>query len=98
MLRVRVCVWMWLLSSAIPKSFVVASQRVSKFRDSADKANVVQIYLAVVRLRHVGTDLIVSYNVPVAFGPGSSSGDSTLLMNSTENIAVVEGVLATLKV
>lgn len=84
-------------SAGIYKSFTVSSQRISKFKESADAANTVQIYLAVVRLRSVQTDLLISFNVPLAFGHGSSS-EGRQIMGSAENLAVIEGVLATLKV
>lgn len=79
------------------KSFVVSAQRISKFKESAAKANTVQIYLAVLRLRSVGTDLLVSYNVPQAFAPGSSS-EGRAILGSAENVAVIEGVLRSLQV
>ena len=86
-----------LYSASIHKSFTVCSQRVSKFKESADKANSVQIYLAVLRLRHVGTDLLISYNVPQHFAPGSSS-EGRPILGSAENLAVIEGVLKSLQV
>ena len=75
----------------------MSSQRISKFKESEDAANTVQIYLAVVRLRAVGTDLLISFNVPLAFGHGSSS-EGRQIMGSAENLAVIEGVLATIQV
>jgi L-lactate utilization protein LutB len=81
----------------IHKSFCISSQRISKFKESADKANVVQIYMAVLRLKAVTTDLLISFNVPMQFAAGSSSEGRSIL-NSAENVAVIQGVLKTLTI
>jgi hypothetical protein len=84
-------------SASIPKYFIVSNQRVSKFKESADKANTVQIYMAVVRLKGVGTDLLLSYNVPLQFGSGSSS-EGRPILSSDENMAVIQGVMSTIRI
>lgn len=81
----------------IHKSFCITNQRISKFKESADKANVVQIYLCVLRLRRVTTDLLLSFNVPLQFAAGSSS-EGRSIMQSEENLAVIRGVLKTLQI
>jgi Ran-interacting Mog1 protein len=54
-------------------SIVHGTQRVAKFKDSADKANDVCIALACIRLPRVNTDVLIVFNDPVAFHPGGSS-------------------------
>jgi len=83
--------------ASVPKSYIISAQRVSKYRESAQQSNLIQIYLAVVRLQNVGTDLLISFNVPLAFGAGSSSEGKTI-MDAVENKAVIEGVCRTIKV
>jgi len=83
--------------AGVHKSFMVSTQLISKFKESSDKANTIQIYLAVLRLRRVETDLLVSFNVPVAFGAGSSSAGRSILA-SEENRAVVEGLLKSIQI
>jgi hypothetical protein len=75
----------------------VSSQLISKFKETADKANSVQIYMAVVRLRSVGTDLLISFNVPTRFGHGSSS-EGRAIMDSGENRSVIDGVLRSITI
>jgi hypothetical protein len=81
----------------VHKSFIISTQLISKFKESVDKANTVQIYLAVLRLRRVGTDVLVSFNVPLQFGAGSSSAGRSI-MASEENRAVIEGMLKSMQI
>ncbi|KAG0173238.1 hypothetical protein DFQ28_011636 [Apophysomyces sp. BC1034] len=49
------------------------TQRVAKFNEANTASyNVVDIWLAVVRLASVDTDLVITINAPVAVAPGSS--------------------------
>ena len=57
--------------AGVTGSVLSGEQRVSKFKE--DAGNIVQIWLASVRLPSVGTDVLISLNVPVQFAPGSSS-------------------------
>ncbi|KAI8822245.1 Mog1 protein [Fimicolochytrium jonesii] len=55
-------------------SILVGRQQINKFNERTPSAvNTVVIYLAVIRLPQVGTDVLVSYNHPIALGEGSSS-------------------------
>lgn len=49
-------------------------QLVSKFRES--HRNIVNIYMAVIRIPHVTTDILITLNDPVALAPQSSSSKS----------------------
>ncbi|KAF7728614.1 hypothetical protein EC973_005841 [Apophysomyces ossiformis] len=63
------------------------TQQVAKFNEDKHQAyNVVQIWLAVVRLATVATDLVVTINAPVAVAPGSSES----MAASLTELAVVE--------
>jgi len=81
----------------VRKSFCVSSQLVSKYHDSAAAANAVQIFLCVVRLRHVGTDLLISLNAPTQFAAASSTSASAVV-DAQANRAVVDGILKSLTV
>jgi hypothetical protein len=53
---------------------LVGDQKVTKFREqSVEAANTVRLFLAVLRLPRVATDLLVTVNVPVVVGEASSS-------------------------
>jgi hypothetical protein len=54
-------------------SVVYGTQRIAKFKDSVDKANIVRIAVACVRLPRVNTDVLVVLNDPVDFHPEGSS-------------------------
>lgn len=84
-------------SGDVHKSYCLSSQRVSKFKESESLANVVHIYMAVIRLKSVTTDLLVSFNVPTSFAHGSSS-DGRAILQADENRAVIQGVLKTLAI
>ncbi|RKP11141.1 hypothetical protein THASP1DRAFT_27058 [Thamnocephalis sphaerospora] len=53
---------------------LAGDQDVAKFRErSADAINTVRLFLAVLRLPRVGTDVLITVNVPVVVGAASSS-------------------------
>ncbi|RUS17022.1 hypothetical protein BC937DRAFT_90520 [Endogone sp. FLAS-F59071] len=53
---------------------LTGTQSITKFNETGVAAtNLVGVLLAVIRLPHVTTDLVVSYNLPLALGPQSSS-------------------------
>eukprot|EP00940_MAST-03C_sp_MAST-3C-sp2_P003218 g3218.t1 len=62
-----------LTGAKIRKHLAVGLQRVVKFRESADAANLVRVFVADVRLPRVNADIIISFTVPVSLNPRSSS-------------------------
>lgn len=54
-------------------SMTYGKMRVAKFKDGAQLANLVDVYIACFRLRRVHTDVLVIFNDPVHIAPGSSS-------------------------
>ncbi|KND02003.1 uncharacterized protein SPPG_02509 [Spizellomyces punctatus DAOM BR117] len=77
------------LPSTVHLSVIVGEQVVSKFREGNPNArNLVAIYMAVLRIPHVTTDLVISYNHPVALGQSSSS--ATALRESGGHVGVPE--------
>jgi hypothetical protein len=52
--------------------FAIGAQQVSKYRDSAAAANVVALHLVIVRLPHVGSDVLLSFNAPIFLSSESS--------------------------
>ncbi|KAI9591737.1 hypothetical protein BDF19DRAFT_250823 [Syncephalis fuscata] len=53
---------------------LAGQQQVAKFREKTSTSlNTVDIFMAVLRLRHISTEILVTVNVPVAIGSTSSS-------------------------
>ena len=46
-------------------SWTFGTQKVSKGRDSSDKANIIALYLVMIRLKQFETDLLISFNAPI---------------------------------
>ncbi|KAG4084598.1 ran guanine nucleotide release factor [Neocallimastix lanati (nom. inval.)] len=68
------------------KKIVLGKQIISKFNEKdADAKNVVNIYLAVIRVPSIETDILISYNCPVYIGSKSSS--RTQSVEGQENIS-----------
>ncbi|ORX58398.1 Mog1p/PsbP-like protein [Piromyces finnis] len=56
------------------KKLVLGKQIISKFNEKdPDAQNIVNIYLAVIRVPSIETDMLISYNCPVYIGSKSSS-------------------------
>ncbi|OQR85295.1 hypothetical protein ACHHYP_11995 [Achlya hypogyna] len=55
----------------VPAHVAVGTQLVAKYKEAAK--NVIQVYVCVLRLPQVTTDIVVSVTVPVAVNPDSSS-------------------------
>ncbi|KAI9105022.1 hypothetical protein DFS34DRAFT_605464 [Phlyctochytrium arcticum] len=77
------------ISSPVHISTLVGQQTVAKFRERDPQArNFVAIYMAVIRLPHVTTDLVLSYNHPLSLGAASSSNSA--LAESGGHVGVPE--------
>nr|CCA21121.1 conserved hypothetical protein [Albugo laibachii Nc14] len=57
------------------KSVLVGEQYVAKFHEGSNTKNLIQIYLGVIRLPSVTTDIMISLSVPIRINPMSSSKD-----------------------
>ncbi|KAJ3299346.1 hypothetical protein HK104_009198 [Borealophlyctis nickersoniae] len=58
-------------------SLLSGQQQITKFRERDPLTrNVVHIFMCVLRLANVRTDLVISYNYPIALGPASSSAQA----------------------
>ncbi len=74
---------------------LIGRQRVSKGREGDSARNDVRIYLAVIRLPAVGTDVVITVNEPVAIAPSSSSAVSTgAAAPSAPALAAADGAVA----
>jgi len=51
-------------------------QEVAKFKEGADSANQIRVLVGCVRLRAVGTDMVISFNSPVEINSASSSAET----------------------
>jgi hypothetical protein len=60
-------------------SFVVASYRHFRYKEGREAANTVRVYLAVVHLTSVASDVLITFNAPTAFAATSISAGRTLL-------------------
>lgn len=66
------------LFAARPPSYagsVVGEMRVSKYHDSEAEANLIMVYMIVIRLREQQTDLLLIYNVPTTFAQHRSDSE-----------------------
>lgn len=54
-----------LIEAPLPKYYCIAEQHVSKFKEQA--RNTIQIYMAIIRLQQVKTDILLTFNIPTAF-------------------------------
>lgn len=54
-------------------SIAYGMQRIAKYKDTDDKANVVRVCLACIRLPRVSTDVLIVFNDPVVLHPDSAS-------------------------
>ncbi len=67
---------------------------VSKGRDADANANLVQIFLVVVRLRAVAADILITFNLPLAIAAGSQSAHArNHLASEEENKSLVDQFL-----
>lgn len=83
-------------SPTVHVSVLVGQQTVAKFRERDPNArNVVAIYMAVIRIPQVTTDIVISYNHPIALGQTSSS--ATALAESGGYIGVPEVAMENFK-
>lgn len=80
----------------LPRLLSVAEMDVSKFRE--DALNTVRFYMLVVRLERVGTDLLVTYNVPVRISPDSSVADRPVADSLEHHRAVLASVVRSFKI
>ncbi len=82
------------------KQLLLGQQRVAKYRDASEVANVVNFYIGVVRLPDVGTDLMLTFNDPVVINElSSSSGSSEAVGADTErSMATFLRVFASLQI
>lgn len=78
-------------------SFVVGRQLISKLRDTAEKANQVEIFLACIRLKDVRSDVLITYNAPTAINEQSQCKGSVVL-SSEENTATARLLLSTFRI
>jgi hypothetical protein len=78
---------------------LLAQQQISKFKESAE--NLVNLYILLIRLPTVQTDLLVIFNDPVSVSPNSSSKpDSTTndLEGIQHNVSLFRQIIKTLKI
>lgn len=86
-----------ILSSNYPKAFLYGQQEVTKFNEEA--GNLVDIFLCLVRLENVTTDLVVTLSSGVSIHPHSSSAPQTHHTESIEQKkALFKHILSTLAV
>eukprot|EP00128_Syssomonas_multiformis_P014956 Colp12_sorted_trinity150504_noHs@26973 len=57
----------------LPRFFLSGVQRVSKFNEPGSARNTVRVHLVLLRLPDQLTDVLITFNDPLAISPGSSS-------------------------
>jgi hypothetical protein len=64
---------------------LAGQQQVAKFREKTKAAlNTVELFLAVIRLPQVATELLITVNVPLVIGPESSSHTANPVQSSPD--------------
>eukprot|EP00029_Vermamoeba_vermiformis_P005785 TRINITY_DN2102_c0_g1_i1.p1 TRINITY_DN2102_c0_g1~~TRINITY_DN2102_c0_g1_i1.p1 ORF type:complete len:193 (-),score=62.05 TRINITY_DN2102_c0_g1_i1:164-742(-) len=86
---------------AVTKIVLHGRQQVAKFNESA--ANIVNLYLAVIRMPAIQTDLLVTFNEPAALNPASSSSrhidpNSANQSFAGESLQLFQNLIRTLEV
>jgi len=84
-------------SNETAMSYAIGEQKVAKHRESVAASNTVHIYLANIRLRKFTADILIMFNVPVAFSDQSSSAGLSLV-NSETNKQVIGTLLGSFKI
>ncbi|KAF2068875.1 hypothetical protein CYY_009806 [Polysphondylium violaceum] len=70
----------------IPKFMMLAQQRVSKFKESAE--NIVNLHMALVRLERAKTDLLITFNEAISISTDSSSMKSVQNTNPSNQESI----------
>ena len=65
-------------------SWTFGTQKVSKGRDGTKKANVIALYLVLIRLKQYGTDLLISFNAPIRIHEESQAKSAKNAVQSPE--------------
>ena len=87
------------LLQGIKKFFAMGDMLVSKGRDKSEAANMIQVYLIILRLENVTSDLLITFNVPRAFSDKSTvkgrpimdyADAQTLIKNILKSFAIVD--------
>lgn len=55
----------WEIAKKYNCSWTFGTQKVSKGRDTPNKANIIALYLVLIRLKEFDTDLLISFNAPI---------------------------------
>mmetsp|Transcript_5567 Transcript_5567/g.16614 ORF Transcript_5567/g.16614 Transcript_5567/m.16614 type:complete len:196 (+) Transcript_5567:85-672(+) len=69
-------------------SIALGRVAVAKYRDSAEKANVVNLFVACFRIKDVATDLLISLNDPIFIHNESSSAKEGAVVMTGDNLQV----------
>lgn len=81
----------------IYKALLLGRQHVAKFKESAK--NVVEIYMAIIRIPSITTDILITFNVPTNVHPQSSSSSNiSNTAQQTEPGKIFQEVLRTFKI
>ena len=80
-------------------SWTFGTQRVSKGRDGADKANVIALYLVLIRLKQFETDLLISLNAPIQIHADSQAKSAkNAVKPPQETLQLFKRIVATFKI
>ncbi|KMS94245.1 hypothetical protein BVRB_023350 [Beta vulgaris subsp. vulgaris] len=77
--------------------FVNGRQRITKFRDTESQANLVDIWLFVIRLREHEADVVLTLNSPLTIAPHSSSSHC-LPTDSARNRELASHIISSFKI
>ena len=80
-------------------SWAFGTQRVSKGRDGADKANVIALFLVLIRLKRFETDLLISFNAPIQIHAHSQAKNAkSAVKPPQQSLQSFKRIIATFKI
>ena len=80
-------------------SWTFGTQKVSKGRDSSDKANIIALYLVLIRLKQFETDLLISFNAPIKIHTKSQAkSDKDTVKPPKVTIELFKNIVSTCKI
>jgi hypothetical protein len=81
--------------TAFYRSQCVMEQRVARYKEAA--RNIVQTFMVLVRMREITSDVLITFNAPVAFTAGSITQNKAVV-DASVNRTIAERAVATFRV
>eukprot|EP00455_Lapot_gusevi_P053931 TRINITY_DN8520_c0_g1_i5.p1 TRINITY_DN8520_c0_g1~~TRINITY_DN8520_c0_g1_i5.p1 ORF type:complete len:184 (-),score=21.59 TRINITY_DN8520_c0_g1_i5:25-576(-) len=86
------------LENHIHKSFALGRMKISKGRESSEAANLIEVYIAVIRLKEFSSDILLTINVPIQFSELSASCQGCEIASTESNRDLLRICLSSFKI